>query len=49
MTPGLLKVDRAAGSFVGLPEGVESPGQRLAAPEGGGGTAWHFAADRARR
>jgi replication initiation protein RepC len=31
MTPGLLKADRAAESFVGLPEGVKSPGQLLAA------------------
>jgi replication initiation protein RepC len=31
MTPGLLKADRAAGSFAGLPEGVKSPGQLLAA------------------
>src|SRR5271155_5409052 len=31
MTPGLLKADRAAKSFAGLPEGVKSPGQLLAA------------------
>jgi replication initiation protein RepC len=31
MTPGLLKADRAAESFAGLPEGVKSPGQLLAA------------------
>jgi replication initiation protein RepC len=31
MTPGLLKVDRSAEGFAGLPEGVESPGQLLAA------------------
>src|SRR6187397_963635 len=31
MTPGLLKVDRAAGGFNGLPEAVSSPGQLLAA------------------
>jgi len=31
MTPGLLKVDRAAESFAGLPEGVKSPGHLLAA------------------
>jgi replication initiation protein RepC len=31
MTPGLLKADRTAGSFAGLPEGVDSPGQLLAA------------------
>ena len=31
MTPGLLKVDRAAESFAGLPEGVKSPGQLLTA------------------
>ena len=31
MTPGLLKADRAAESFDGLPEGVKSPGQLLAA------------------
>jgi len=31
MTPGLLKADRAAESFAGLPEGVNSPGQLLAA------------------
>jgi replication initiation protein RepC len=31
MTPGLLKADRTAEGFTGLPEGVESPGQLLAA------------------
>jgi replication initiation protein RepC len=31
MTPGLLKADRSAEGFNGLPEGVESPGQLLAA------------------
>jgi replication initiation protein RepC len=31
MTPGLLKADRTAESFKGLPEGVSSPGQLLAA------------------
>jgi replication initiation protein RepC len=31
MTPGLLKADRSAEDFAGLPEGVESPGQLLAA------------------
>jgi replication initiation protein RepC len=31
MTPGLLKVDRSAEGFTGLPEEVESPGQLLAA------------------
>jgi replication initiation protein RepC len=31
MTPGLLKADRSAEGFDGLPEGVESPGQLLAA------------------
>ena len=31
MTLGLLKADRAAESFAGLPEGVKSPGQLLAA------------------
>ena len=31
MTPGLLKVDRSAESFAGLPEGIESPGRLLAA------------------
>jgi replication initiation protein RepC len=31
MTPGLLKADRVAESFAGLPEGVKSPGQLLAA------------------
>jgi replication initiation protein RepC len=31
MTPGLLKADRSAEGFAGLPEGVESPGQLLAA------------------
>jgi replication initiation protein RepC len=31
MTPGLLKADRTAESFAGLPEGVTSPGQLLAA------------------
>jgi replication initiation protein RepC len=31
MTPGLLKADRTAESFAGLPDGVESPGQLLAA------------------
>jgi replication initiation protein RepC len=31
MTPGLLKADRAAEGFTGLPEGVTSPGQLLAA------------------
>jgi replication initiation protein RepC len=31
MTPGLLKADRAAESFTGLPDGVDSPGQLLAA------------------
>jgi replication initiation protein RepC len=31
MTPGLLKADRSAEKFTGLPEGVESPGQLLAA------------------
>jgi replication initiation protein RepC len=31
MTPGLLKADRSANGFHGLPEGVETPGQLLAA------------------
>ena len=31
LTPGLLKADRAAEGFAGLPEGVTSPGQLLAA------------------
>jgi replication initiation protein RepC len=31
MTPGLLKTDRTAEGFAGLPEGVTSPGQLLAA------------------
>jgi replication initiation protein RepC len=31
MTPGLLKTDRTAEGFAGLPEGVNSPGQLLAA------------------
>ena len=31
MTPGLLKADRSAEGFAGLPESVESPGQLLAA------------------
>jgi replication initiation protein RepC len=31
MTPGLLKADRTAEGFKGLPEGVTSPGQLLAA------------------
>src|SRR5262249_41144698 len=31
MTPGLLKADRTAEGFAGLPEGVVSPGQLLAA------------------
>ena len=31
MTPGLLKADRSAEGFKGLPEGVTSPGQLLAA------------------
>ncbi|MGA8758177.1 MAG: plasmid replication protein RepC, partial [Stellaceae bacterium] len=31
LTPGLLRIDRTAGSFNGLPEGVTSPGQLLAA------------------
>jgi replication initiation protein RepC len=31
MTPGLLKADRVAESFAGLPEGVKSPRQLLAA------------------
>jgi replication initiation protein RepC len=31
MTPGLLKADRSAEGFGGLPDGVESPGQLLAA------------------
>jgi replication initiation protein RepC len=31
MTPGLLKADRSAEGFNGLPQGVESPGQLLAA------------------
>ena len=30
-TPGLLKTDRAAEAFAGLPEGVKSHGQLLAA------------------
>ena len=30
MTPGLLKADRAAERFAGLPEGIKSPGQLLA-------------------
>jgi replication initiation protein RepC len=30
MTPGLLKADRTAERFAGLPEGVKSPGQLLA-------------------
>jgi replication initiation protein RepC len=31
LTPGLLKADRSAEGFAGLPKGVESPGQLLAA------------------
>src|SRR6201993_298602 len=31
MTPGLLKADRTAEAFAGLPDGVTSPGQLLAA------------------
>src|SRR6267154_5363519 len=31
MTPGLLRTDRTAEGFAGLPEGVTSPGQLLAA------------------
>ena len=31
LTPGLLKADRSAEGFAGLPEGVELPGQLLAA------------------
>jgi replication initiation protein RepC len=31
LTPGLLKADHSAEAFKGLPEGVESPGQLLAA------------------
>jgi len=31
MTPGLLKADRTAEGFAGLPEGVNTPGQLLAA------------------
>jgi replication initiation protein RepC len=31
LTPGLLKADRSAEGFAGLPEGVEAPGQLLAA------------------
>src|ERR1700730_10996927 len=31
MTPGLLKADRSAEGFAGLPQGVGSPGQLLAA------------------
>jgi replication initiation protein RepC len=31
MTPGLLRTDRSAEGFAGLPEGVTSPGQLLAA------------------
>src|SRR5271170_1728676 len=31
MTPGLLKADRTAEGFAGLPEGVSTPGQLLAA------------------
>jgi replication initiation protein RepC len=31
MTPGLLKADRTAESFAGLPQGVTTPGQLLAA------------------
>jgi hypothetical protein len=31
MTPGLLKADRTAEGFAGLPEGVRVPGQLLAA------------------
>jgi replication initiation protein RepC len=31
MTPGLLKADRSAEGFAGLPEGVSTPGQLLAA------------------
>jgi replication initiation protein RepC len=31
MTPGLLKADRSAEGFAGLPEGVDTPGQLLAA------------------
>ena len=31
LTPGLLKADRTAAGFAGLPEGVTSPGQLLAA------------------
>src|SRR6202789_2493862 len=30
LTPGLLKVDRTAGSFAGLPDGVTMHGQLLA-------------------
>ena len=31
LTPGLLKVDRTAAGFAGLPDGVTVPGQLLAA------------------
>src|ERR1700738_1269163 len=31
MTPGLLRTDRTADGFAGLPEGVNTPGQLLAA------------------
>jgi replication initiation protein RepC len=31
MTPGLLKADRSAEGFAGLPQGVDTPGQLLAA------------------
>ena len=31
LTPGLLKVDRTAESFAGLPDGVTAHGQLLAA------------------
>src|ERR1700739_62443 len=34
LTPGLLKVDRAAESFAGLPDGVSTHGQLLATLRG---------------
>ena len=34
LTPGLLKMDRTAESFVGLPDGVTTHGQLLAALTG---------------
>ena len=44
MTPGLLKADRTAEGFAGLPEGVTMAGATARRLQGGGAPARHFAA-----